>query len=62
MRPHPMTDQTSTPQILSAAAAVAAQEALAALDEAWAYYTPQAAVVTKESDTAEAIFSYYEAA
>ncbi|WP_417838751.1 hypothetical protein [Tritonibacter scottomollicae] len=57
-----MTDLISIPQSPSEAAVAAPVDALAVLDEAWAYYTPEAPVVTREIEAQDAVFAYYEAA
>ncbi|WP_413219800.1 hypothetical protein [Tritonibacter mobilis] len=43
-------------------AAVAALAALAVLEDAWSYYTPEAPVATREVEAQDGVIAYYEAA
>jgi hypothetical protein len=36
--------------------------ALAVLEESWAYYTPEAPVVSRDIDAVDGVLAYYEAA
>ena len=59
-----MTTEVTKLNANQTAAAAAADAALAILDEAWAYYTPEEVVVSPNADEAneDAFVFYYDAA
>ncbi|WP_165978928.1 hypothetical protein [Antarcticimicrobium luteum] len=58
-----MYDNAHTPEIAASAIAERkAQAALKTLEEAWAYFTPEALPVEAEADPAQELFQYHAAA
>ncbi|PXW79493.1 hypothetical protein BZA02_10835 [Ruegeria sp. P4] len=60
----PMTNLISAPiaQAHVEADKTAAVAALAVLEDAWSYYTPEAPVATREVEAQDGVIAYYEAA
>ncbi len=64
-----MTKDTPMTNLISAPIAQAQVEAdktaaaaLAVLEDAWSYYTPEAPVATREVEAQDGVIAYYEAA
>ncbi|GLP87502.1 hypothetical protein [Tritonibacter mobilis] len=61
-----MTNLISAPiaqaQVEADKTAAAAVAALAVLEDAWSYYTPEAPVATREVEAQDGVIAYYEAA
>lgn len=58
----PMTNLISAPIAQAQVEADKTAAALAVLEDAWSYYTPEAPVATREVEAQDGVIAYYEAA